>query len=229
MKKRIIQAAALFLLAAAFLLTASRLSTAKKNIWEQAQGEIPEKVLACSARIQTRGHHGSGCILQITDREILIATAGHVLTDWDEESYITFFDGESAPGKVKPLNTGEPLDIGVISVERQRVSRRTLGQIKALEGSSQRLKKGDFFFMIDLASELATPRIYEGQILDPDREIKELGEGLIYGDAVALPGMSGCGLFDQTGAYVGMLLAGTMQNEIAALPAEEIEKLAEDF
>lgn len=228
-KKRIIQAAALFLLAAAFLFTACRLSAAQKNIWEQHMGEIPEKVLACSVRIQTGGHHGSGCILRITDREILIVTAGHVITDWDGESYVTFFNGESVPGEVKPLNAGEALDMGVVSIGRQQVSRQTLEQIKALERSSRSLKKGDFFFMVDLASEPAMPRIYEGQILDPDREIEELGEGLIYGDAVALPGMSGCGLFDQAGAYVGMLLAGTMQNEIAAMPAEEIEKLAEDF
>ena len=74
-------------------------------------GEIPEKVLACSVRIQTGGHHGSGCILRITDREILIVTAGHVITDWDGESYVTFFNGESVPGEVKPLNAGEALDM----------------------------------------------------------------------------------------------------------------------
>ena len=45
---------------------------------------------------------------------------------------------------------------------------------------------------------------------------------MLYGNGDAIPGMSGCGVFDGHGYYLGMLSGGTLQSEVAAVPAQTI-------
>ncbi len=47
---------------------------------------------------------------------------------------------------------------------------------------------------------------------------------MLYGKGNAVPGMSGSGVFDRYGNYVGMITGGTLQGEIAAVPVEVIEE-----
>ena len=70
---------------------------------------------------------------------------------------------------------------------------------------------------------------YKGQVLDPSKYLEEFGMEMVYGDSAFKEGMSGCGVFDVEGKYVGMLTGGTDQNEIAAVPAGVVAALYEDI
>ena len=52
---------------------------------------------------------------------------------------------------------------------------------------------------------------------------------MLYAKGETIPGMSGGGVFDAYGNYLGMLTGATLQNELAAVPAETITKEYENI
>ena len=61
-------------------------------------------------------------------------------------------------------------------------------------------------------------------MVDPDRYLEEFGCEMIYADGGAVPGMSGSGMFDDSGRLIGILCGATEQYELAGVPAERIKK-----
>ena len=181
----------------------------------------PWSVQTECVRIQAEGHYGSGSILKISDQEAVIVTNRHVLQYWNEDSYVTFFNGASCSGEVLWLS--EKADVGYIKGNPQTLSEEEKRDLQAIEIAGESPQKGDYFFMIDMASDVWNKKLYEGQILEPKIYIEEFGTDMLYGESCFSPGMSGCGIFDMQGRYIGMLTGGTQQNEIAAVPADAIK------
>ncbi|MDE7250562.1 MAG: serine protease [Lachnospiraceae bacterium] len=179
------------------------------------------EVLGSCVRIQAEGHHGSGSIYQLLDDEIIIVTNWHVLQYWNnEDSYVTFFNGAVGSGKV--IAASEQNDIGLLSIKTAFFATEELEGLHAISESDRILTRGDALYMVDIASDVWQPEVYEGQVLEPLRYLDEFGMEMLYGESLFKPGMSGCGVFDREGSYVGMLTAGTDQNEIAAVPLDII-------
>ena len=181
----------------------------------------PWSVQTSCVRIQADGHYGSGSLLEVSENELIIVTNRHVLQYWNEDSYVTFFNGASCGGEVLWLS--EEADIGFLKANLQTLSEEEKRDLQAIEIAGESPQKGDYFFMIDMASDVWNKKLYEGQILEPKIYIEEFGTDMLYGESCFSPGMSGCGIFDMQGRYIGMLTGGTQQNEIAAVPADAIK------
>lgn len=190
-------------------------------------GKSVEDVLGSCVRIQAKGHYGSGSILTIDANEITIVTNRHVLQYWDEDSYVTFFNGAVCNGRM--IGVSELADVGFLHVFTGELLPEELDNIKSVEARKAGLKRGDWFVMADLASDLWNPVFYHGQILEPLKYLEEFGMDMVYGESAFKEGMSGCGVFDEDGKYIGMLTGGTDQNEIAAVPAKVVMSLYEDM
>ena len=160
-------------------------------------------------------------LLEVSENELIIVTNRHVLLYWSEDSYVTFFNGASCGGEVLWLS--EEADIGFLKANLQTLSEEEKRDLQAIEIAGESPQKGDYFFMIDMASDVWNKKLYEGQILEPKIYIEEFGTDMLYGESCFSPGMSGCGIFDMQGRYIGMLTGGTQQNEIAAVPADAIK------
>ncbi len=181
----------------------------------------PWSVQTSCVRIQADGHYGSGSLLEVSENELIIVTNRHVLQYWNEDSYVTFFNGATCGGEVLWLS--EEADIGFLKANLQTLSEEEKRDLQAIEIAGESPQKGDYFFMIDMASDVWNKKLYEGQILEPKIYIEEFGTDMLYGESCFSPGMSGCGIFDMQGRYIGMLTGGTQQNEIAAVPADAIK------
>lgn len=180
------------------------------------------EVLGSCVRIQAEGHHGSGSIYQLSEDEIIIVTNWHVLQYWNnEDSYVTFFNGAVGSGRV--IAASEQDDIGFLSIQTAFLAAEELEELHAVNKSDRILARGDTLYMVDMASDVWQPEVYEGQVLEPLRYLVEFETEMLYGESLFKPGMSGCGVFDEKGKYVGMLTAGTDQNEIAAVPLNTIK------
>ena len=59
-------------------------------------------------------------------------------------------------------------------------------------------------------------------MIEPLIYLEDFQREMLYGKGEVLPGMSGSGVFDGYGHYLGMLTGGTLQGEIAAVPAKTI-------
>ena len=181
------------------------------------------EVLGSCVRIQAEGHHGSGSIYQFLEDEIIIVTNYHVLQYWNEDSYVTFFNGAVCNGSI--MTVSEEEDVGFLRVQTAFLADEELEGLHAVNESDSSLTRGDVLYMVDIASDVWQPEVYEGQVLEPCRYLEEFQTEMLYGESLFKPGMSGGGVFDGEGNYVGMLTAGTDQNEIAAVPSNTIKEI----
>ncbi len=186
-----------------------------------------ESVQGCCVRVQVNGHHGSGIIYRITEDEIIVATNRHVLQYWDEDSYVTFCNGAVGNGRRTVLS--ESADVGFISIYTAFLTDGERKDLKAADRIKESPAEGMKIYMIDMASDLWNPVVYEGEVLSSQRYLEDFGMEMLYGEAASKAGMSGTGVFDSGGRLLGMLAGGTDANEIAAVPAavleEEYEKI----
>ena len=229
-KKRLMQAA--FLLAGVSILILMAFTKKNYGHGEEGNQEVQEakekqedtfqisKVIESCVRVQAEGHYGSGSIYELSEEDIIIVTNRHVLQYWNEDSYVTFFNGAVGSGRI--IGLSETADVGFLSINRAFLTEEETQELCAVERSEAVLSRGDVLYMVDLASDVWQPVAYEGQVLEPYKYLEEFGTEMLYGESLFKPGMSGCGVFDREGKYVGMLTGGTEQNEIAAVPASSI-------
>lgn len=178
-----------------------------------------EAVLCTAVRIDVAGHYGSGSIFHITSEDVIIITNRHVIEYWEKDSFITFMDGQALSGQV--MYVSEDYDIGFLRIPVQYFSYEELLNLRSVryeDRSSDDLAAGESFFVLDTAKDRYHPRYYEGEVKDRWYYIEEFANYMIYGITTGYPGMSGGGMFDAWGNYIGMTTGGTEQDEIAAVP-----------
>lgn len=186
-----------------------------------------DSILCSCVRIQTRGHFGSGSIFKMNENEMIVVTNRHVLTYWDEDSYVTFFNGAAASASLAGV-CGET-DVGFLRVPVDGFSYEELLSFHSvripegtLDGTSGELPEGSGFFMADMASDLYHPRMEEGAVIASSALLEGFQKEMLYGKGNAVPGMSGSGVFDHYGNYLGMVTGGNLLGEIAAVPVRDI-------
>lgn len=191
--------------------------------------EVFENVLCSCVRIQVEGHYGSGSIYRMLEDEIIVVTNRHVLQYWNEDSYVTFFNGRTSGGEV--LGTSDKADLGFIRIpidgftyEELLVFRniRIPNELKEEDEMQHFPAEGSKIFMVNIASKWNEPIMTEGEILANLMYLEDFGMEMLYAKGEAIPGMSGGGVFDRSGNYLGMLTGATLQNELAAVPAKII-------
>lgn len=193
--------------------------------------EAFENVLCSCVRVKVEGHYGSGSIYKMLEDEVIIVTNRHVLQYWNEDSYVTFFNGRAAGGTL--LGVSEEADLGFISIPTAGFTYEELltfrniriPQISETETTSEKVSAEDNrIFMIDIASNWNIPAMMEGILIYSYTYLEDFHTEMLYAKGEAIPGMSGGGVFDAYGNYLGMLTGATLQNELAAVPAETITK-----
>ncbi len=194
-----------------------------------------ENILCSCVRIQAGEHYGSGSIFRMLEDEMILVTNSHVLQYWDEESYVTFFGGRAESAAV--LGMSEKADVGFLSVPTESFSWEELlrfRNVRLWEPAASRSSaketgrsgagdsEGTAYFGVDMATDPYHPVMEEGEIISFSMYLEDFEREMIYGTGSAVPGMSGSGVFDGYGYYLGMLTGGTPQGEVAAVPAEVI-------
>lgn len=183
-----------------------------------------ENVLCSCVRIQVEGHYGSGSIYKMLENEIIIVTNRHVLQYWNEDSYVTFFNGRASGGTLEGIS--EEADLGFISVSIDDFTYEELLAFRNIRMCTNRedgeAARDSRIFSIDMASKWNAPVMMEGEILSPRIYLEDFQTEMLYAEGNAVPGMSGGGIFDGHGNYLGMLTGGTLQGELAAVPGEII-------
>ena len=195
---------------------------------EKDAGKAFSNVLCSCVSVQVKDHYGSGSIYKMLEKEILIVTNRHVLEYWNEDSYVTFFNGRIAKGTV--LGVSDHSDVGFLSVSTEAFSYDELLRFRNIRlPDTGQADEGDGIFAVDLTSEQNAPVRKEGKILSSSVFLEEFQEEMLYAKGDAHPGMSGCGIFDEFGNYLGMLTGGNLQGEIAAVPVGTIRKVYEEI
>ncbi len=215
----------LFLLAAllVIVLFCGQQSLEVPILTEENVEKAYENVLCSAVRIQGSQCYGSGSIFEINKSEIIIVTNAHMIASMDENSYVTFFNGAECKGSI--IGSSETTDIGFLRVSCSELTKKEKKQLRSVgkaTASYEKLKRNDCFFMMDIASDSENPIRYSGTIVDKARFLTDYNREMLYGDGMAVPGMSGSGIFDYYGNYIGTLSGATEHYELAGVPLDAV-------
>lgn len=159
---------------------------------------------------------GSGVIVGMTDKQIIILTNNHVVESSSSLS-VTFNDNETVDAAIKGTDSSK--DLAIISVDKSALDADTLKSIKVSRlGNSDNVKVGESVVAIGNALGIGQS-VTTGIISAKDREIDELDNDskLIQTDAAINPGNSGGALINLKGELIGINVAKSSGNAIEGM------------
>ena len=178
---------------------------------------------------------GSGIIVGENEKELLIVTNNHVISD-STELKVQFIDGSIADAKVK--GTDSNMDLAVIAVALDSLESATISNISiAVLGDSESLKVGEPAIAIGNALGYGQS-VTTGVISALNRQIAMSEDGsttgtLIQTDAAINPGNSGGALLNVRGEVVGInsnkIGGSTIEGMGYAIPISNAKPIIEEL
>jgi S1-C subfamily serine protease len=157
-------------------------------------GNISDRIVL----IQTRSGQGSGVIIKHTGNTYTILTAAHVVNDLRSSPLqITTADRQQ--------HTSNPIEVKIApdSLDLATISFQSEQDYSVAElGNSATAIKGQPIFAVGFQGTLL--KLNSGTVVATSRQSQDRGYGLAIGNADILPGMSGGGLFTETGTLIGI-------------------------
>lgn len=189
-----------------------------ENPEEENIADLVQKTAAgAMVRIQAGRLTGSGVILAMDEKETVIVTAAHVLEEENRAS-VTFVDGfEAEGGDVFLSETADAAFIRLDTGMLQGAGREDYRYAAVDKLSFDALKTGDIIVVMGSAGGVGADA-YEGELLEPWIFLEDFNQYMMLGRTYAFSGMSGGGIFDAKGYFIGILCGGNEKNEIAVLP-----------
>ena len=198
-------------------------SVAPLLTWENPDSENLADMLqrecgGMMVQLSTGGSKGSGVIYSVEEGAMVILTAAHVLTNADSRVKITFVDGwetESAD-----FFLWEQADVAQIRLPLEQIPEEGLEKYRLANVDREaydKLQAGDGCIVMGSKTGVAE-EAYEGTVLDAWIYMEDYGHHMVWVKAYGKPGMSGGGLFDQQGHFLGILSGISEDEEWAAVP-----------
>lgn len=161
---------------------------------------------------------GSGVICGAEENKLLILTAAHVLEEAEDLVLVNFADGASVPAD--DFECFESGDFAVVRVSENDVPEDTLEQCLCAnidKESFDAATAGTGCIVMGSRTGVAA-EAYEGVILDHWIYMEDYGQYMIWARAEGMQGMSGGGLFDRQGHFLGILSGANEDGELAVVP-----------
>jgi S1-C subfamily serine protease len=164
--------------------------------------------------IQTRSGQGSGVIVQRSGSTYTILTAAHVVSDL-----------RSSPLQIttpdRQQHTSNPIEVKIApdSLDLATISFQSEQNYPVAElGDSATAIKGQPIFAVGFQG--TALKLNSGTVVATSRQSQDRGYGLAIGNADILPGMSGGGLFTETGTLIGINGKSVGTTEISPVQEE---------
>lgn len=146
---------------------------------------------------------GSGIIVGKNEKELLIVTNNHVITD-SKSIKVTFINNTVLDAQIK--GTDQTADLAVVAVNISQIDQKTLDAIKVADlGNSEETKVGEMSIAIGNALGYGQS-VTVGYISAKDRKVSvdEKSMTLLQTDAAINPGNSGGALLNVEGEVIGI-------------------------
>ncbi len=222
---------------------------------DQTETESPDVNQAYSyvrptiVQIHSNGFYGSGTIYSIEKDYITIISNKHVLEDWNKgtNNYVIFYDG--AVTNAELIGLSDNTDLGMIRVDTAELMYEELIHYRSINydetvydslgtdytvftiGSDMFIKnivEDDKVSIYGINSGIGSS-LYSGVLVNSDIYVTNLDRNMIYCYCYAQPGMSGGGIFDVYGHYLGMLTGGTSDDEAVAVRLPDVLAAIEEI
>ena len=169
-------------------------------------------------RIEADGYLGSGVIYREEEGQLLILTAAHLLENAAADALLTFADGwQTTSGDYECFELAD-LAVVRLAVEDIPAEHRANYLCANVDKDAfDAVRTGDGCIVMGCRNGVAA-EAYEGSILDSWIFMEDYGQYMIWARAEGMPGMSGGGLFDSRGHFLGILSGTDGEGELAAVP-----------
>lgn len=199
------------------------ISVAPLLIWEDPDNENLAGMLQreCSGmmvQLEAGQYLGSGVIYSTDENTLVIVTASHVLADAGGSVKVTFVDGWVAESDDCLL--WERSDLAVVRLATEQIPEERWKEYRLVNvdrDAYDKLQEGDGCIVMGSRSGVGE-EAYEGTVLEPWIYMEDYGHYMIWVKAYGKPGMSGGGLFDQQGHFLGILSGIGEDDEWAVVP-----------
>ena len=193
---------------------------------ENPAGELQDRCSGMMVRITAGNLVGSGVILQDDGKEILIATAGHVLDRVEETVEIEFRDGFQV--RTGEWQLAETADLAILRIPRKSLleeaengSLRDHGEeylcCAVDQNAYDSISVGDVVIAMGSYTGVAEDA-YAGTLTEDYVYAQDFVAYMMLAQTPVKPGMSGGGLFDEQGHLLGILCGVSEDGEVAAAP-----------
>lgn len=185
---------------------------------ENLAGMLQRECGGMMVQLEAGQYLGSGVIYSADENTLAIATASHVLADAGGSVKVTFVDGWVAESDDYLL--WEQADLAVVRLVTEQIPEERLKEYRLANidrDAYDKLQEGDGCIVMGSRSG-AAEEAYEGTVLKPWIYMEDYGHYMIWVKAYGKPGMSGGGLFDQQGHFLGILSGIGEDDEWAVVP-----------
>ena len=200
----------------------------KENFENQSDAISEVDISKLNVAVSCGEYYGCGTIYDSDVYSYTIVTARHVLQDYydgaSEDIMVKFENNESCKASI--LKENIDLDIVFLGVDKNDISTDyySVADISSGSGTSSEsgstLSPGQTIYLVDAN----TFDVYAGTVANPSVYSEDFGMDMIYCYCAVTPGMSGTGLFDEEGGYLGILLGGSDEAEAVCLSADNFPK-----
>lgn len=172
---------------------------------------------------------GSGVIYELQEDAAVILTAAHVAENADPAVLVTFCDGSAAEGG--DVACSELADFAVVRVSLEGISEENRAKYFCAttdKESFDALQAGDDCIAMGCRTAVAS-EAYQGIVMDNWMYMEDYGQYMIWVQAEGKAGMSGGGLFDLQGRFLGILSGESGDGELAVVPLSLILTELDNF
>ncbi|MBE5882887.1 MAG: trypsin-like peptidase domain-containing protein [Lachnospiraceae bacterium] len=190
----------------------------------------PEQSVIC---VTAGEMQGSGVIYERQEEYFVLVTAAHVLEQEAEEIVITFYDGYSVEGASYHISTDS--DVAFINVplaSLPKTNRKEYQPVSIDKEVFDTIQEGTevaFYgggYTDRLSQENGLSEVEEptgGQVLNNWIYVEDFAQYMMLLQGQICPGMSGGGVFDTAGNFLGILCGANEEEQVVALPLSIIQ------
>lgn len=192
-----------------------------ERLWENGAGMM--------VQLQAGDVLGSGVIYELSEDGAVILTAAHVVEKADPAVLVTFCDGYTAESG--SFVCSDLADLAVVKVCLEGISEENKTNYfcaKTDKESFDALRAGDGCIAMGCGTAVAS-KAYQGTIIDNWIYMEDYGQFMIWVQSEGESGMSGGGLFDLQGHFLGILSGKSSDGELAAVPLSLILTELDNF
>ncbi len=187
-----------------------------ENPQEENMADLLQKVVTgAMVQIQVGDAVGSGVLWNVDGDKLVIITAAHLFTMGNGIGQVTFADGWRVPILEYTVTD---TDLAFLFVEWQKIPEEHLAEYNLIRTErAEQLQNGEGVILMGSGSGVAADA-YEGSVIENWIYVEDFAQYMIWVDAVSNPGMSGGGLFDYEGNFLGILCGTNDDGETVVLP-----------
>ena len=204
-----------------------------QSIVELQPEALRERILRSEANVRQGTRAGTGTIVDVRKTSVkdeaytcTMVTAAHVVSS-EEEIAVTLQSGDIYPAELAGLDAQR--DVAVLrfylpdeKVENAHEADRL--EVLFSRDALARISAEDAVYCVN-----ADGALLRGMYLTGDVAVDGIGEHMLAVRCENENGMSGGGVYDVSGDYLGMIVAGTEDGTVACVPAADVMRFYDQY